>query len=176
MEAWNTIWLWWEFQSAMTSNTFNYTVLIDLEDISQWFSNQCNRLSGLLTSTWLSKRQILEQFQSDNWVCNRQVLWSGIPHDKLLWIENVAAPIGSLTATVLLAQSQGWESQSAFPSTTWTVSSIRSLELPSDRGAHNQKLTWAMHRSTDYNGQEVWIVWNFRREWRKIGHCEDKLH
>lgn len=91
----------------MTSNTFNYTVLIDLEDISQWFSNQCNRLLGLLTSTWLSKRQILEQSQSDNWVCNRQVLWSGIPHDKLLWIENVAAPIGSLTATVLLAQSQG---------------------------------------------------------------------
>ncbi|GFF24812.1 reticulocyte-binding protein 2 homolog a [Aspergillus udagawae] len=57
---------------------------MDREDISLWFSNQGSAKSPLIGafSQYLSVQdavQIFEQFHSNNWIPNGQVLWSGIP-------------------------------------------------------------------------------------------------
>ncbi|KAL2816024.1 hypothetical protein BDW59DRAFT_175955 [Aspergillus cavernicola] len=60
---------------------------MDLEDISQWFSNQQATQAPLIRAfsqylTVSEGAQIFDQFQS-NWIRNGQVLWSGIPLDRV---------------------------------------------------------------------------------------------
>lgn len=62
-------------------------IAMDFEDISQWLSTRNPTATPLVTlfSKYLTAQeaaQIFQQFQSNNWIYNGQVLWSGVPRDK----------------------------------------------------------------------------------------------
>lgn len=60
---------------------------MDLKNITEWLSNQRPAQTPLVKAfsqylTVQEAAQILEQFRSDKWTRNGQVLWSGVPRDK----------------------------------------------------------------------------------------------
>ncbi|KAJ5469336.1 hypothetical protein N7539_008954 [Penicillium diatomitis] len=67
---------------------------MDLEDISQWLSTGKPPQTPLvmLFSQYLNAEeaaQIFQRFQSEDWIPNGQVLWSGVPRDKAQkWADN----------------------------------------------------------------------------------------
>jgi hypothetical protein len=61
--------------------------MMDLKDISQWLSTGSPPQTPLIRAfsqylTGQEAAQIFQRFQSNDWIHNGQVLWSGVPRDK----------------------------------------------------------------------------------------------